>query len=486
MIAFLVRLGMVLHGAGLDGNYGYDNGVYFAAATALVHGRMPYADFVLLHPPGVVLALAPFAALGSLTHDSVGFEAARVGWMLLGAVNSMLVVRAARQWGTTAAVAGGLFYALWTPAALTEIETRLEPLVTLGLLLALGVLLRPRATITSRGLVLAGVALGFAVGVKIWAAAPLVVLLLWCVWRLGWRSGLRLAAGAAAGAAAVCLPFAVNAPSAMVRMVVGDQLGRGRESFGTGHRLRSMLAVLPVQPTDKPTLLTGLLGIAVVVLVLLSVLSRRRGIGLVVTLLGVQVAVLLMAPSYFTFYAAFLAPALALAVGCGVGALVRGARRVRLRSVLTPAALAALAAVAVGLGFVVWATRPGLAVPASRMQALVAGARCVTGDAPEGLLLADALDRDLANGCPVMVDVTGLTHDRDRSATLPAGRPTPLGADAAWQRDLGDYLLSGQRIVLARSLESGVGPALRHRLAERPVLLSSAEFVVLGPPRRGA
>ena len=158
VVAFLVRFAMVLRGGGLDGNYGYDNGVYFAAATALVHGRMPYADFVLLHPPGT-LALAPFAGAGHLTHDSVGFEAARVGWMLPRGY-AMLVVRAARHWGAVAAVAGGLFYALWTPAALTEMQTRLEPLVTLGLLLALGVLLRPRATITSRSLVLAGGALG--------------------------------------------------------------------------------------------------------------------------------------------------------------------------------------------------------------------------------------------------------------------------------------------------------------------------------------
>lgn len=483
-VAFLVRLAMVLRGGGLDGNYGYDNGVYFAAATALVHGRMPYADFVLLHPPGVTLALTPFAALGSLTHDSVGFEAARVGWMVLGAVNAMLVVRAARHWGLAAAVAGGLFYALWTPAALTEMQTRLEPLVTLGLLLALGVLLRPRATITSRALVLAGVALGFAVAVKIWAVAPLVVLLVWCIWRLGLRSGLRLVAGAAAAAIVVCLPFLVYAPSAMVRMVVGDQLGRGRQAFGAWDRVLSMVAVLPVQPSDRPSLLTGLVGVAVVVLVLLAVFSRRPGSGLVVTLLGVQVAVLLSAPSYFTFYAAFLAPALALAVGCGVGVLVSGARRTRMRAVLTPVALVVLAAVVVGLGFVVRDTRPGVRLPAARMQALVADARCVTGDAPEELLLADGLSRDLAHGCPVMVDVTGLTHDRDRGALLPDGLRTAPSANAAWQRDLSRYLLSGQRIVLSRSLAGVIGPELRHRLAERPVLLSSREVVVLGSPRQ--
>jgi alpha-1,2-mannosyltransferase len=194
--------------------------------------------------------------------------------------------------------------------------------------------------------------------------------------------------------------------------------------------------------------------------------------------------VLLSAPSYFTFYAAFLAPALALAVGCGVGVLVSGARRTRMRAVLTPVALVVLAAVVVGLGFVVRDTRPGVRLPAARMQALVADARCVTGDAPEELLLADGLSRDLAHGCPVMVDVTGLTHDRDRGALLPDGLRTAPSANAAWQRDLSRYLLSGQRIVLSRSLAGVIGPELRHRLAERPVLLSSREVVVLGSPRQ--
>ena len=44
----------------------YDDGVHFAAALGLVNGLLPYRDFLLLHPPGVVLALAPFAALSWL------------------------------------------------------------------------------------------------------------------------------------------------------------------------------------------------------------------------------------------------------------------------------------------------------------------------------------------------------------------------------------------------------------------------------------
>ena len=71
--AFLLRLLPVLHGGGLYGRGNYDDGVYYAAAAGLVHGLLPYRDVLLLHPPGIVLALAPFAALA-------GWSAIRPRW----------------------------------------------------------------------------------------------------------------------------------------------------------------------------------------------------------------------------------------------------------------------------------------------------------------------------------------------------------------------------------------------------------------------
>ena len=41
-IAFAFRLVPVLRGGGLFGLGNYDDGVYYAAATGLVHGRLPY------------------------------------------------------------------------------------------------------------------------------------------------------------------------------------------------------------------------------------------------------------------------------------------------------------------------------------------------------------------------------------------------------------------------------------------------------------
>ena len=133
-------------GPGVRGYHGYDDGVYFASAVALVHGELPYRDFLFLHPPGVTLALTPFAALTHLVSDSDALVAARVGFMLVGAASAALVTRIAWRWGIAAAVVGGLLYAVASPAAYADRLTLLEPLGTVTLLGGVLLLLRVRPT----------------------------------------------------------------------------------------------------------------------------------------------------------------------------------------------------------------------------------------------------------------------------------------------------------------------------------------------------
>ncbi len=81
----------VLRGGGLTGDLGYDDGAYYAAAVGFVHGLLPYRDFLFVQPPGIVLLLSPFAALGTLTSDATGMAVARATFILLGALNGVLV-----------------------------------------------------------------------------------------------------------------------------------------------------------------------------------------------------------------------------------------------------------------------------------------------------------------------------------------------------------------------------------------------------------
>jgi len=67
VLAGVARLVPVLRGGGLAGLGNYDDGVYYASGTALLNGILPYRDYVFLHPPGIVVMLAPFGLAGQDT-----------------------------------------------------------------------------------------------------------------------------------------------------------------------------------------------------------------------------------------------------------------------------------------------------------------------------------------------------------------------------------------------------------------------------------
>jgi alpha-1,2-mannosyltransferase len=481
LTAFLVRLAMVLRGGGLGGLMGYDDGVYYSASGELWWGRLPYRDFVLVHPPGILLSLAPFAGLGRLTHDALGFQLARLTWMLVGSLNAALVVRATRRSGLIAATAAGLFYAAWTPAAMTETTTRLEPLVSLGLLVAVTVLSGGRPP-TRRGQVLAGCALGFAVAVKVWAVAPAIVVVMWVLVTRCRQAAVRVAAAAALTATVVCLPFWLLAPSAMLRMVVLDQLGRGRTWAGTGVRLVSALGLRSPHGHYWWPLVGWCVAAAVVgAVVVVGSVGSSRG-RLAIALLVVQLGVLLASPSYFSYYAAFLAPALALLVAGGVA----WTRRLRARpkqgrpadavgTLLFAGALAVVAAV----GNVAATASVGTPFPAQDVARTVSSSRCVTADSPDVLILTDVLQRNRHRGCRVMVDLSGLSYDGDAVPLRPDGTPVARALNPAWQRDLTGYLFSGDALFLTRTASDGFSPESLQRLDALPVLRRGGGFVLL-------
>jgi hypothetical protein len=110
--AYVARLVPVVRGGGLRGMNSYDGSVYYAAAAGLAHGLLPYRDFLFLHPPGIVVALVPFAALGRVIGDPSGIEVATLAWFGIGALNAVLVSTILRPLGVVAALIGGLFYAV--------------------------------------------------------------------------------------------------------------------------------------------------------------------------------------------------------------------------------------------------------------------------------------------------------------------------------------------------------------------------------------
>jgi alpha-1,2-mannosyltransferase len=494
-LALVVRTVIELNSGGLSGMVGYDQGVYYSASEAVTWGLLPYRDFLFLHPPGVLVALAPVGLVGRLTRDSLGLELSRVLVVLVGSLNAALVAASARRLGWFAAAVAGTFYALWPPVAMAETQPRLEPFVSLGLLVALAVLASRSGRVPRAGLVLAGCALGFAVTVKIWAVVPVLVILAAVLLRLGPRALVRVAAPLVATATVICLPFFAAAPSGMFRMVVHDQLVRGRMTTPLHARLAGMFG-LTMHVGQRSGVHAPLVPVLVVVGVGLPLVWVMLPVArLAVVLFLTQAAVLLASPSFFAFYAAYLGPALALCVGAGAVAVARlpHPRRARepwrgLGVPQTTGALVALVAVAV-LASVARTdafTRVGHSLPVAALRAAVAHARCVTTDSVGSLALLDVLGRDLSHRCPMMMDFSGLTHDRD-AAVLADGMQAPRRADLRWQHDVNAYLRSGRVVVLVRRHFDGFDSTINAWLRRSPVLAGTGGYRAYGkPPTSGA
>lgn len=442
VVAFGVRYTLMARGGGLVGVGGYDDGVYYAAADSLVHGRLPYRDFLLLQPPGIAVLVAPFAWLGSLTTDSFGLVVARLAFMVTGAVNAVLVAAILRRFGARAALVGGIFYAVLYPAAYSERSTLLEPLGNLGVLVALLIMSRERRAVNPGWVLVAGAALGAASAVKIWYVVSLLVIL--AFHPRAWR---RLLGGAVVGVAAFCLPFFAAAPQSMFREVVLDEVGRARSSVGPFVRLEHVVGAAHMSSHARVLGITSgrLTAVLLVVLVaLLAVACTRPTARLFVALLLADIVVLIASPPFFAHYAALTAPPLALVVGSAVAVISTWLPQRWGRSLV---ALALLAAVALNLHGD--RTGAGQRVPLTPLRVAAAHVDgCVMADDPTILAVLNVLSRDLSNRCALWPDVTGWTYDADR-LRVNGGR-VPRTANPMWQRHVLAYLRSGSATILIR------------------------------------
>lgn len=477
VVALVVRVGLVVaSNGGLSGNYGYDAGVYYTSADALIHGRVPYGDFLLLHPPGLMLCLTPFAAIGRLTTDHIGFITANLALSTLGALNAALVTRLGRQLGLSrvAALLGGAFYATWLGAAGAEFSARLEPLGTFAFLCGLVLLLR-RGEPSSRSLLLAGAALGFAPMVKIWWSVPLLIVL---AWQLGaprrWYRIGRLSVGVAAAWLVVAGPFFAMAPSAMWRMVVTDQLGRPASGAPTLNRLEQLSSLHTVAPHLGHAGAFLAVGLVTVVVVLLATAAwQTPTCRLLVVVAGAQIVVLLASPTYISYYSGYPAAAVALVLAAGADGRL-SARGISLGRAAAGTVVAITSAVLVVGVLAGKSSRIVTPFPGPALARVVAGARCVLADSPMALIELNTLSRGLANGCPNWVDVNGRTYDLDAPER---GAYVPRTRNRKWQADALRYLLSGDAVILIRPA-TGLNTHTIRAITSHPVLARSHGYTI--------
>lgn len=480
VLAFGVRLRFLLQGGGLGGLGNYDDGVYYGAAIAFVHGKVPYADFVLLHPPGIVLGLTPFALVGRLSDELTGWMLARLALMVLGAIGAVLVTRLLRPVGLFGAVFGGLTCAVFYPAVYVENSTQLQGLSNVLLLLGLTALARADRLQRWRWYGIAGALIGLTATVKVWGVVAVVLVLAWYAVRGRFRAAFALLVGAGISTTAVCLPFFLTAPATMWRYVVTAQLGRGRASDSLETRIDNIVGLKGFDTLPDVTPLVVIVTI-VFVLACVAAFTHPQGRLPVVLFLGLA-AFLIASPTWFQHYAALSAPVAVLVLGAGAQRVIDllGRTWSPLRWIGGLVMLGAL------LGYALPPDHDGFGTefPARSMRPLVADvAGCVTSDVPGVLVELDVLGRNIDRGCPLVVDLGGYSYSIDRGDGV---LPTSRDRDPQWQEVALAYLRSGDVTVVAKYSEgNGFSKASSDTIKDWPKVGKVGRFTLRTPEPAG-
>ena len=468
LLALLGRLVPVLRGGGLFGRETYDPFVYYSAAVSLWSGRLPYRDFLLLHPPGMLIALLPFAGLGALAGDPVGMAAARVAIMLTGAASAVLVYLLLRPGGLAGALVGAGLYAVWFPAYYVEHDVRLEAVAGFLVLAGIVVIQCWHPSRTSLPPLLAGALFAAAATVKLWGVVGVLVLVVWLWWQHGPRRAALAVAGAALAAGQVALPFATVLPQ-FLQLAVVDQLGRPRGGKPVAARLLDILGLGPA----PPPLATPLLAVAVALTVIALWVALRSPRGRLPGLLVLSgVALLLAAPTWYPHYPALVAGPLCLVFGNAVAVMLPKLPH----SVLRRAAAGVMAVGMAGAQLLLLGQSAGHRFPGGELAAALAPRPgCVTTDRPAALVLSDMLRRNLDRGCPVVIDPLGYKFAAQNSGLSPEQNAREF------KRFLTDYLGSGTSAVLLTTRPDELGPANAERIASWPVVGRAGRYLVREP-----
>jgi hypothetical protein len=424
IVATLVALGLRLYQLSrpgyLMGITEYDDGTDFGSAVRLVHGSLPYRDFIMVQPTGITVLMAPVALATKAAGTVWGMAAARLLTALASAAAVPLGGLLTRHRGLLASAITCGILAVFPDSLQAARTVLLEPwLVLFCLLGALAVFDGDRLAGRTR-LIWGGLAFGFAGAVKVWAIVPVLVILA-LIARRPRLAGL-FAAGVAVGFCVPVLPFALLAPGTFYHSVIVAQLVRSdlvRVPLDT--RLQHMLGLvhLPSLPTSTLLVIGVAVILAIAALVVLGARLTRQAppaLELFATVTFALVVVSFLWPSdFYNHYAAFLAPFLALAIALPVSrvhaalpltgqrarAMAWPWRGVTVTAVLTLTTLAVLQTVA--------ESHIAAAVPATEISAAqraIPPGACVVTDQVSYTIGINRFVSDVP-GCSSMVDGVG-------------------------------------------------------------------------------
>ena len=437
----------------------YDDGTDFGSAVLLIHGYLPYRDFIIVQPPGITLLMAPVAAATKGLGTAWGMGVGRIVTAIAGGAAAGLAGLLVRQRGLLAVILTSGIVAVYPASVQAAHTVLLEPwLVLFCLLGALAVFDRDELASTRR-LVWGGLAFGFAGAVKVWAILPVVVILVLAARQP--RRALSFLAGVAAGFLVPVLPFAALAPRTFYNSVVLAQLVRVDVVRVTlSYRLHQMTGL-----TDFTSLGPVPLTIVTVAIIALIVgcavaASRRSGqwpLPLEQFAYGATVLTIiafLWPADFYYHYAGFLAPFLAMSIALPVARLVDtfrpatgpGAQHTATRWLVRYGALAAsvviviMAAVQVSfetsLQPPLAPTTPGLTGDIiSQAQRVIPPGACVLADQVSYAIAANRFDPSRP-GCVPMVDGVGTDYSLSGGRNAASGAQRVAAVRALWLRAL--------------------------------------------------
>jgi Glycosyltransferase family 87 len=427
VVATLVGLALRLYQLSRSGYlYGiteYDDGTDFGSAVRLIHGALPYRDFIMVQPPGITLLMAPVALATKAAGTVTGMAAGRVITALAGAAAVPVAGLLTRHRGLLAVIVTCGILAIYPDSLVASLTVLLEPwLVLFCLLGALAVFDGDRLA-GGRRLIWGGLAFGFAGAVKVWAILPVLVILALAAHRP--RQAARFAAGVAAGFLVPVLPFALLAPGTFYRSVIVAQLVRSDlVRIPLAFRLQHMLGLTHAPPLLTPALVAAGAAVIVIIagLVVLGVRLTRQApppLDLFATVTcALAVLAFLLPADFYSHYSAFLAPFLALAIALPVsrvlGALPVAGPRARaallLRRGAAVLAVVALTTLAVLQGFA--ESNMAAAIPATEISAaehMIPPGACVFTDQVSYTIAINRFTSDV-RGCSDMVDGVGTDY----------------------------------------------------------------------------
>jgi hypothetical protein len=451
--ALLLRLYQLSRPGFLLGVIEYDDGTDFGSAIRLIHGALPYRDFIMVQPPGITLLMTPVAFLAQGLGTAGSLAAARVVTALASSAGVALGGLLVRHRGVLPTLVTCGVLAVYPDSVAAAKTVLLEPwLVLFCLAGALAVFDRDRLAASGRRLAAGGLAFGFAGAVKVWAILPVAVILVLLARTP--RRALGYAGGVAAGFLAPVLPFAALAPRTFYESVIVAQLLRvDVVRVPLGERLTDMTG-LPHLP--YPPLVVTVAALIVVFTAgssLAATAVSGRGPDplewFALATLAVVVVAFLWPADFYYHYAAFLAPFLGMAIGLPTAralaalpaarplaaawplAAVPGSwrlpssRQASRAAVWVAAVLAAVFTVAQAESESTMVT----AVPASAISTarrLIPPGACVLGDQMSYAMAADRFV-SASPHCSLMVDGVGTDY------ALSSGRNGVTGAESSPQ-----------------------------------------------------